>query len=411
MNYRENLFVGVEGLRSHLLRSILSMLGIIFGVGAVIAMLSIGEGAKQQALEQIQLMGMNNIIVQDVAVSQEGESQKRTSLSMGLQWADADAVTEINPYVQVSVPLTEKTMNARYLNETVRATVVGTTPEYTRVISYYPASGAFINYLDIEEARRVCVLGNGIRRQLFLFQDPIGERIKISDQWFTVVGVMEEKLAASNQQSSFDIRDLNMDIYIPITTSLERFSRRALDSEINRFISRVDDVGQIQEASNILNATMARRHNDVNDFNITIPEALLQQSMQTQRIFNIVMGAIAGISLVVGGIGIMNIMLAAVLERTREIGVRRATGATQQDILSQFLTESVLLSFTGGILGIILGFAMTRIIAAYAGWRTIVSWEAILLAFCVSVGVGVLFGVYPARRAAFMNPIDALRYE
>ena len=173
----------------------------------------------------------------------------------------------------------------------------------------------------------------------------------------------------------------------------------------------MNNISRIQEAANILKSSMLRRHNRVEDFKIIVPEALLRQSQQTQRIFNIVMGAIAGISLLVGGIGIMNIMLASILERTREIGIRRATGATRKDILGQFLLEAVILSFTGGLIGIILGFALTRIIAAYADWRTIVSLQSIFLAFWVSVGIGVIFGVFPARRAAMMNPIEALRYE
>jgi len=204
---------------------------------------------------------------------------------------------------------------------------------------------------------------------------------------------------------------MNMDIYIPITTALKRFPKQQFESEISRFTTQVKDPNRIQEAANIIRNTISRRHNNVKDFEITIPEALLRQSQQTQRIFNIVMGAIAGISLLVGGIGIMNIMLATVLERTREIGIRRAVGATRRDILGQFLLEAVVLSFTGGLIGIFIGFGMTKIIAIYAHWRTLVAWHAIFLAFTVSVAVGIVFGFYPARRAALKEPIDALRYE
>ena len=412
-NYRENTLLGLEGLRTHLLRSFLSMLGIIFGVGAVIAMLSIGEGAKQQALEQIQIMGMHNIIVDEIEKTEEApqENQKGVNISRGLFWSDARAVQELNPLVETTVPVRQSTMNINYKNERVKATIIGTTPEYVSVMNYIPKDGSFFNYLDVEEIRRVCALGNGIKRELFYFHDAVGEKVKIGDQWFTVVGVMEDKAVSTPRQSHLTVQDMNQEVYIPITTSLKRYSRKTNESEIKRFIARVGNVGRIQEAANIIKATMSRRHNNIEDFRITVPEALLRQSQQTQRIFNIVMGAIAGISLLVGGIGIMNIMLAAVLERTREIGIRRATGATKNDILGQFLIEAILLSFVGGLIGILLGFGLTKAIAMYANWRTIVSWQAIFLAFWVSVIVGVIFGVFPARRAASMDPIEALRYE
>jgi len=425
MNYRENTLIGIEGLRSHLLRSLLSMLGIIFGVGAVIAMLSIGEGAKQEALEQIELMGMNNIIVQDLQKDEDvDKDEKQNNLSKGLLMVDALAVQELNPLVETTVPVRDMSLDIRYKKERTKASVLGTTPEYARVMNYVPREGSFFNYLDVEETRRVCSLGNGIKRELFYFKNPLGEKVKIGGQWFTVIGVMEEKSVSSSRERRLPVHDMNQNIYIPISTSLKRFRsvgtkiiytptgrKVTTESEINRFIARVSNVNRIQEAANIIKATMQRRHNKVEDFTITVPEALLRQSQQTQRIFNIVMVAIAGISLLVGGIGIMNIMLASILERTREIGIRRAAGATQKDILGQFLLEAVMLSFAGGMLGVVLGFVLTRIIAMYADWRTIVSWESIILAFCVSVGVGIIFGVFPARRAALMDPIEALRYE
>ncbi|MFC1693219.1 ABC transporter permease [Candidatus Latescibacterota bacterium] len=411
MNYQESFFVGLEGLRSHLLRSLLSMLGIIFGVGAVIAMLSIGEGAKQEALEQIQLMGMNNIIVQDIPITDEADIQQRTSKSVGLTWADARAVRELNPLVETTVPMREISKNILYENVRNKTSIVGTTPEYMPVMNYFPLEGSFFTYRDVEEERRVCILGYGIKRDLFYFRDALGKNVKIGDQWYTVIGVMEEKAVSSSRESNIPASDMNQNVYIPITTMLKRYSRDVNESEINRIIARSPDVSRIQEAANILKNTLERRHNRVPDFRITVPEALLRQSQQTQRIFNIVMGAIAGISLLVGGIGIMNIMLASILERTREIGVRRAIGATQKDILGQFMMEAVMLSFVGGMIGILLGFTMTKIIAAFADWRTIVSMEAIFLAFGVSVGIGVIFGVYPARRAALKDPIESLRYE
>ena len=412
MNYRESLTLGLEGIRAHILRSILTMLGIIFGVAAVIAMLSIGEGAKQEALEQIQLMGMSNIIVQDVPLEEgESSSQSNRNLSEGLTWFDARAIEELNPHVEVTVPQREMTYTVRYGAESIRATIVGTTPDYENVMSYIPSQGSFFNFLDVEEVRRVCVLGNAIKRQLFYFHDPVGKQIKIGTQWFTVVGVMESRLASGAGKNDLPIRDMNQDVYIPISTAMKRFPLKSDESELTRFVAQVNNPDFIPEASNLINNTMERRHSGVEDYEIVIPETLLRQSQQTQRIFNIVMGAIAGISLLVGGIGIMNIMLATVLERTREIGIRRAVGATQKDILGQFLLEAIVLSFTGGIIGIVIGFVMTRVIAVYADWRTIVSIQSIFLAFWVSVAVGVIFGFYPARRAAMQEPIESLRYE
>ncbi|MBN1294267.1 MAG: ABC transporter permease [Candidatus Latescibacteria bacterium] len=412
MNYRENLSLGLEGIRAHMLRSLLTMLGIIFGVGAVISMLSIGEGAKQQALEQIQLMGMSNVIVEDIPIDENDVSEKRSNLSRGLSWADARAVEELNPLVDITVPQRELSLDIRYKNERTKTTVVGTTPEYGNVMNYIPREGSFFNYLDLNEARRVCVLGGGIKRKLFFFRDSLGEQIKIGNQWFTVVGVMEDKLGiGGGGRNDLPIRNMNEDIYIPITTSMKRYPMKQFESELNRFVARVTDTNKIQEAANIINHTMERRHNRIEDFHIIVPESLLRQSQQTQKIFNIVMGAIAGISLLVGGIGIMNIMLASVLERTREIGIRRAVGATRKDILGQFLLEAVVLSFTGGLMGIILGFVLTKVISFYADWRTIVSWQSILLAFWVSAVVGIIFGYYPARQAALKEPIESLRYE
>jgi putative ABC transport system permease protein len=319
----------------------------------------------------------------------------------------------LNPLVETTIPERGIQTDIRYRTELVtKATVIGTTPEYGTVMNYVPRDGAFFTYFDVEDSRRVCILGSGMKRKLFYFRDPIGQMVKIGNQWYTVVGIMEDKvISASGKKTDFVVRDMNMDVYIPITTALKRFPKKQFESEITQFTARVNDPNRIQEAANIIRSTITRRHNQVKDFEITIPEALLRQSQQTQRIFNIVMGAIAGISLLVGGIGIMNIMLATVLERTREIGIRRAVGATQKDILGQFLLEAVVLSFTGGLIGILIGFGMTKVIAVYAHWRTLVAWHSIFLAFSVSVAVGVIFGFYPARRAALKEPIDALRYE
>lgn len=409
MNVRESIEIGLEGIRAHKLRAVLTALGIIFGVAAVIAMLSIGEGAKQEALEQIQLMGMNNLLINDIPVEDEAEGKGRSNLSRGLTLDDAGALSDVNPLITVCVP--ERTTKAEvfYGQERVDATVVGTLPDYERVMNFYPKSGAFFSYRDVKEARRVCVLGADVKWSLFFFHDPLGKRIKIDQQWYTVVGYMETKPSTGMGSGGSD--NLNRNVYIPITSAIKRFPREIFASEIDRIIVQVREPERIQEAANIVNKSMQRRHNLVNDFSITIPEALLKQRQKTQRIFNIVMGAIAGISLLVGGIGIMNIMLASVMERTREVGVRRAVGARRKDILGQFLVEAIVLSFVGGLLGVVLGFILTKVIALYAGWRTIVSISAIFLSFGVSAAVGIIFGIYPARQAAKLDPIVSLRYE
>ncbi|MDZ7288958.1 MAG: ABC transporter permease [candidate division KSB1 bacterium] len=408
MNYRESFRVGLDGLKTHKLRSLLTMLGIIFGVAAVISMLSIGEGAKEEALQQIAQMGMNNIIIQNLPAEDTKEGRDVDNQSRGLQLADALALEEVNPLVSEVVPQRYLNVQAQYGSERVATTVVGTLPVFASVMNYKPQQGAFFNYFDELEARRVCVLGAGIKRDLFYFRDPLGERVKIGDDWFTVVGIMERKMAGGAETAG---NDMNQQIYIPLSVSLQRFTLDPFESEIDRIVARINEPERVREAANIIQATLSRRHNNVADYQISIPEELLRQRQRTQRIFNIVMGCIAGISLLVGGIGIMNIMLASVLERTREIGIRRAIGATRKDIMGQFLLEAAMLSFLGGLIGIILGWAMSYLITFYAGWKTIVSFFSIILAFGVSAAVGIIFGFYPARQAAMMDPIESLRYE
>ncbi len=408
MNYRESFSVGVEGVQSHKLRSLLTMLGIIFGVAAVISMMSIGEGAKEEALQQIAQMGMNNIIIQNVAAEDTKEGKDVDNKSRGLRVADALALEDVNPLLGEVVPQRYLNVEAQYSSERVSVTVVGTLPVYATVMNYQPQQGSFFNYFDELEARRVCVLGAGIKRDLFYFRDPLGERLKIGDDWFTVVGVMERKMSSSTEAAG---NDMNQQIYIPLSASLQRFTLEPFESEVDRIVARVNEPDRVREAANIVQTTLARRHNNAADYQISIPEELLRQRQQTQRIFNIVMGCIAGISLLVGGIGIMNIMLASVLERTREIGIRRAIGATRKDIMGQFIFEAGLLSFIGGVTGIVLGWSMTYLITLYAGWKTIVSIFSVLLAFGVSAAVGILFGFYPARQAARLDPIESLRYE
>jgi len=415
MHLRETLDLSITGLTSHKLRTCLTMLGIIFGVAAVIAMLSIGEGAKQEALEQIRQMGIHNIIVQhwnpneDDAGDEEGDDGDS---SEGLSVYDAEAIAEICPFAEIVSPQRELKTRARAGSTRLQTMIVGTTPNYLDVLNADLDQGVFITEDDIVNARRVCVLGSDAKRKLFYVAEALGQQIKLHNQWFTVVGILEDKGAAGGKIGGvLEVRNTDEDIYVPLTTLLKRFKWEPVDAELTQITIKVADAGRLQEAANIVRSVIKRRHRGVEDFKIAIPEELLRQSQRTQQIFNIVMGCIAGISLVVGGIGIMNIMLASVLERTREIGIRRALGARRADVLAQFLTEAVMVSLIGGIIGIMLGYSMTKVITLYATWKTIVQPWTIILSFGVAAAVGVGVGYYPARKAALLNPIDALRYE
>jgi putative ABC transport system permease protein len=435
VNFRESAEVGLTGLLTHKLRSLLTALGIIFGVAAVIAMLSIGEGARREALEQIRLMGVNNVIIRAKDPTQQSFSKAKANFSPGLTMLDGEAIREICPMIESIVPQWEKTVAAQYRSERKDIKIIATTPEFLPVFNYALNEGVFLAGSNLERQDNVCVIGNGVKDKLFHFEDPLGKQIKLDNQWFLVVGVMEKQLSQTKKIENLQLRNLNMDVYLPLTTAqykMERLkgstggsavffgggarftsgsSTRVPRQQLDQLVVKVAGERALDEVIPVINHILARRHYGIDDYEVIVPDALVDQSQKTQRIFNVVMGAIAGISLLVGGIGIMNIMLASVLERTREIGVRRAMGARRSDVLAQFLTEAIVLSVAGGLAGIVVGYALTEIITLYAEWRTIISLPAVALAFIVSVGVGIAFGYYPARKAAFQNPIESLRYE
>jgi putative ABC transport system permease protein len=435
VNIRENARIGIEGLKTHRIRSILTALGIIFGVAAVVAMLSIGEGAKLEALEQIRLMGINNILIRHHPQPAAGREKARANFSPGLNAQDASSLVEICPGIEYAIPQWENNTTAQYGSETQDVQVLGTTPGFIGAFGYALSGGRFFDTTDMHNQANVCVIGSDVKARLFRFENPIGKSVKLDRQWFSVIGVMAHRLAPSRKVENLDIRNLNMDVYIPLTTAqykMERFGVQTGGSVsfmgsgisvssggrgvVPRFLLdqvtvKVVEGTDMEETAAVIRRILERRHFGVQDYEIIVPEALVRQSQKTQQIFNIVMGAIAGISLLVGGIGIMNIMLASVLERTKEIGVRRAVGATRADVLGQFLFEATFLSIVGGVIGIGVGFALTQAITMYAQWRTVVSLEAVVLAFTVSAGVGIGFGYYPARKAATQNPIESLRYE
>ncbi len=429
--------IGLGGLVSHKLRSVLTALGIIFGVAAVIAMLSIGEGARQEALEQIKLMGVNNIIIRSKEITTQSLRGSKASFSTGLITLDGLAIKEICPTVDYVVPQWEKTTPAQFRSERRDVRVIGTTPDFLNAFGYQVADGSFISKAHLQDEDNVCVVGSDIKSSFFHFENPLGKQIKIDNQWFTIIGIMQSQMTPEKKIGGLQVRNLNMDIYIPITTAQMKMDRMKPGAGgggvtffgggaiffssgdqtplprdlLNQITVKVASEDKIDEVTSIIQRILERRHFGIEDYEIVVPEALMEQSQQTQKIFNVVMGAIAGISLLVGGIGIMNIMLASVLERTKEIGVRRAVGATRSDVLGQFLFEAVFLSIVGGLLGVGLGYSLTKAITLYAEWRTVVSIPACLLAFTVSALVGIGFGYYPARKAAIQNPIESLRYE
>ena len=400
-----------EGLLSHKLRSGLTTLGVVFGVAAVIGMASIGEGARHEALKQIELMGASNILIDE---SRPGEGDERlASLDKnphGLTLKDSDSIREIlgGAVRVVPIRIDERTVSAG--DRRIELNVVASPPEHFDLYHLRLKSGRRLNASDEEDSRRVCMLGFGARRELFPLDVPLGREIKVDNQIYTVVGVTARRMTGGGEIGDVELRDENMDVYIPLKTALKREPAKNGDSELSRIIVQVAEPRLLTGYARLIERIIFRRHREVVDYRVIVPEELLRQHQATQRIFNIVMGTIASISLLVGGIGIMNIMLASVLERTREIGVRRAVGARQSDIARQFLTEAILLSVSGGIVGVLLGIMLAHGITLYADWETVVSWWAILIAVGVSVGVGVIFGWLPARRAARLDPITALRY-
>ena len=438
LHLSETLNMSLQSVLAHKVRSVLTILGVVFGVAAVVAMLSIGEGAKEETLEQISVMGLHNIIVRAVSEEVQAEKakdQETITNSQGLTTKDADAIAAECSFAETVEANGEHREQAFYGGAHLDVTVLGVTPAYSTIYNTVLKEGRSITDRDVADIANLCVLGSEAKQKLFAYKKALGEHVKLGDQWFTVVGIAQEK-ANIAKFAGPDARNINLDIYVPVTTAELKFGREKDHARnnsssfvINGFAwssggnneKAAPPIDQITvklkanadagEAASIISRILSRRHNNAQDFTVTVPEELLRQSQATQRIFNIVMLAIASISLLVGGIGIMNIMLASVLERTHEIGIRRALGATQRVVISQFLAEAIILSMSGGVTGVVLGYVMTRMISTYAEWRTIITPLSVIVAFGVSVATGILFGYYPARQAARKDPIDALRYE
>jgi putative ABC transport system permease protein len=442
----------LEAVRHNTLRAFLTSLGIMFGVASVIAMLAIGKGAEQEVLEQMRLLGSNNIVITPLVEQEEEQvsdepSRQVKRFSPGLSYADAQLLGQISS--AVDAVSAEVVYNTAFTRGGLRRSgkVVGVDTTYFRLLNLELIQGRTFSPLQVEHGLPVAIIGHGVRTRFFSTEPPIGSEIKVGDVWLTVVGVLSDRRVSGEAVQRLGIRDANMDIYIPVRTMLRRIRDRAQltqrdielaarpqeaeafdainaapeseeqrlertnRNQLDRIILRVNNSPQVSAVADVAQRALSRRHNAVVDFEITVPELLLRQEQRTRKLFNVVLGAIASISLVVGGIGIMNIMLASVLERIREIGVRRAVGATRRDIAAQFLSEAVLISLAGGIAGVVLGTAFSQGIQRLADIDTIISGASVAVAFGVSVAVGIVFGIVPARRAAQQDPITSLRYE
>ena len=401
--------LAITGLKDHRVRTFLTTLGVVFGVAAVISMLSISEGAKQEALAQFESLGIDNIVVlhKDPPAAQPGDES--SPHSRGLSRGDARALAALTPAITGVVPLAMSEQTVQGVQQ-VRVSVVGTTPELPRVRRDRLTAGRFFTGFENTEAARVAVLGSGLVRELCGLKEPVGSFVKIAGDWYEVIGVFAGGGGGGDDEGGL-LRATDRDIIVPLNSALVRGERKRWERELDRLVIQVADVDQLAPVAALTERLLARRHQDVPDTEVVVPLELIRQRQATQRIFSLIMGAIAGISLLVGGIGIMNIMLASVLERTREIGIRLAMGATRGNILRQFLVEAAAVSVIGGLMGIVLGVSLAWTISAAAGWVTVVSPFAIILAFGVSAAVGITFGYVPARRAAALNPIECLRYE
>ena len=448
--YFHDIIIALESILTNKLKSILTALGIIFGVMAVITMLAIGKGAQQEILDQIKMVGVNNIlitpIVEESGSEEEGEdgARQQSKFSRGLSMLDVEAILEVIPSVQRISP--EISLNSFVLQNGRRspAKIVGVSTDYFELYNLALENGSFFNEFQKEHGVTVCIVGANIKSKFFSHVDPVGQYIKFGDVWLKIIGVLERTEVSLTGFETTGVNVYNDNIYIPVKTMLMRFQNRALVNtrdnsgisirgfggfmrmsfsstpsentssnyhQLDRIIVQVKETEQLNSTTEVLSRMMLRRHQEVKDFEITVPELLLKQQQRTKDVFNIVLGAIASISLIVGGIGIMNIMFASVMERIKEIGTRMAIGANKTDIVVQFLSEAILISVTGGFIGVFLGILFAQIIEQVSDILTIVSPFSVVIAFGVSAAVGVIFGYSPAKRAAEKDPIESLRYE
>ena len=455
--YLHDIGIAVEAIFANKIKSVLTALGIIFGVAAVISMMAIGKGAEQEILEQIKLVGVNNIIITPSLLSVESSSESTSSndetkpggkkFSRGLTLLDAEAIREIIPSIERMSPVIAFNYSALLNAKANPVVLTGIENSYLELFNIHLSEGTVFNDEQKEDGLPVCIIGDNVKNEFFIHEDPIGKLIKCGQVWLKIIGVVERRDFTTSASDELGISSSDNKIFVPVQTILLRFKNRALvradevakvnkggpgptirvyaiggnlpeeesletDKNLNqldKIVVQVRETDQLNTTASIIKRMLLRRHSELFDFQVTIPELLLKQQQKTRSIFNIVLGVIAGISLIVGGIGIMNIMLASVLERIREIGVRQAVGAKKVDIIAQFLSESTLISLTGGFIGIFLGIVLSKIITAMFDIITVVSFFSIFIAFGVSVLVGVTFGYLPAKKASDNDPVESLR--
>jgi len=400
----------LENLGDHKLRSGLTMLGMIFGVGAVISMLSIGAGGERHALELIDRLGARNVLVRAKTFRPDDRAEIRKK-SQGVSARDAEAISEAIDAVDLIASRVEvKAYKIAASGAKTEAKVIGVSPSQRELSTIAVSEGRYIDARDEAEHSQVCVIGQTVRRELFGFEPALGQPLKVNDVWLEVVGILAAEPSAS-AVAGVSLASSGREIDLPVSTAIRKFDRDPLDAPLDELVVRVRRGRSPGETATLIRALLDRLHAGTADYEIVVPEALLEQARRTQRLFNIVMGSIAGISLLVGGIGIMNIMLATVLERTREIGIRRAVGARRSDIRSQFVIESFAISAIGGAAGIVVGILLAQAVASYAEWPTVITPWSLLLSTGVSLAVGLASGIFPATQAASLNPIEALRHE
>jgi putative ABC transport system permease protein len=428
---KRTLKLGIKSLWMHRLRSALTTLGIVFGVCSVIAMLAIGEGASREAQELIARLGSRNLIVETVEPPEEraDTSEQRRMRTYGLTYKDAESIRNSLPDVEVVVPIREIDQEARYGSRKVAIKIVGTIPWYTEVSPVHVVHGRFLSSIDLHQQQSVCVVDEQLVSGLFGFDDPLGKDIRIKGSCYRVVGVAGTPSIGSRSKASTSAMaavvgsdsSATGSVYLPLSTAKSRFTELSASFtggsesiekvQLQKITVKIKSTDEVISMRDILDTLLGRLHKDKKDYRIIVPLELLYQARRTQRIFSIVLGSIATISLLVGGIGIMNIMLATVSERTREIGIRRALGAKKRDIIVQFLSETLMLTFIGGVLGIVLGSLIPFLVTHFGNMPTVITGLSLILAFGISAAVGVVFGMYPAYRAANMDPIESLRHE
>jgi putative ABC transport system permease protein len=444
-----NFSIAVGAVVANKLRSLLTGLGIIFGVAAVIAMLAIGNGAQRELEEQFKLVGVNNIVIRptteqkDEKIEEAVGQKEKKKFSPGLTTRDVNSILEVVPSVSKVSP--EIVLDTYVIRNGLRrsAKLVGIEPAYFTIFNFDLQEGQIFNKEQEKIGAPVCIIGNSIKAKFFPTENPIGKNIKVGQHWLTVIGVLTERTVSSNSISKLGIRDFNMDIYAPVQSVLVRYKNRdkvtaeairqetmrsrgnggpqtgAVESDgekknyhqIDRLVVQVDDTRQLSTTAEVISRLLQRRHYDVVDYEIEIPEVTLKQEQKQKEVLNGVLAAIAFISLLVGGIGIMNIMLASVLERIKEIGLRLSLGAKKSDVVQQFLFEAIMISVSGGVLGVVLGVSIAIVVSMLLDIPTIITFWSIFVSFGVAATVGLIFGIAPANKAASQDPITSLRHE